>query len=77
MDTLAPSASTTPTSSPHLPGWALPRGRDTSETDAAFAAGIALKSLDDLIRRPSMAWLLARSARSQIGCRGCQDAWPQ
>lgn len=50
MDTLAPSASTTSTSSPRLPGWALPRGRDTSETDAAFAAGIALKSLDDLIR---------------------------
>jgi hypothetical protein len=33
-----------------VPGWALPRGRDVNETDAAFAAGIALKSLDDLIR---------------------------
>jgi hypothetical protein len=49
MDSLAPSASTAPDWSPRLPGWALPRGRDTNETDAAFAAGIALKSLDDLI----------------------------
>lgn len=32
-----------------MPRWALPRGRDINETDAAFAAGIALKSLDDLI----------------------------
>ncbi|NTF72595.1 DUF1403 family protein [Rhizobium rhizogenes] len=50
MDSLAPSASTAPAWSPRLPGWALPRGRDTTEADAAFAAGIALKSLDDLIR---------------------------
>nr|WP_246740149.1 DUF1403 family protein [Rhizobium anhuiense] len=28
----------------------MSRGRDVSESDAAFAAGIALKSLDDLIR---------------------------
>lgn len=50
MDSLAPSAPTAPAWSPRLPGWALPRGRDISETDAAFGAGIALKSLDDLIR---------------------------
>jgi hypothetical protein len=49
MDSLAPSASTDPVWSPRLPGWAL-RGRDINESDAAFAAGIALKSLDDLIR---------------------------
>ncbi|NSY15061.1 DUF1403 family protein [Agrobacterium vitis] len=35
---------------PRLPGWALSRGRDINETDAVFAAGIALKSLDDLVR---------------------------
>ncbi len=35
--------------SAHLPSWALARGRDIDESDAAFAAGIALKSLDDLI----------------------------
>ncbi len=50
MDSLAPSASTAPTWSPRLPGWALPRVRDINETDAAFGAGIALKSIDDLIR---------------------------
>lgn len=50
MDSLAPTASTAPAWSPRLPGWSLPRGRDTDETDAAFVAGIALKSLDDLIR---------------------------
>lgn len=33
-----------------LPAWALPRGRDLTEADAAFSAGIALKSLDDLVR---------------------------
>lgn len=50
MDSLAPSASTAPAWSSRLPGWALPRGRDINESDAAFAAGIALKCLDDLIR---------------------------
>ncbi|WP_011578807.1 MULTISPECIES: DUF1403 family protein [Chelativorans] len=33
-----------------LPAWSVPRGRDLAETDAAFHAGIALKSLDDLVR---------------------------
>ncbi|MGV0908419.1 DUF1403 family protein [Martelella sp. FOR1707] len=33
-----------------LPAWARPRGPDMSEADAAFPAGIALKSLDDLVR---------------------------
>jgi hypothetical protein len=50
MDSLAPSAPTPPPWSPRVPGWTRPRGRDINETDAAFAAGIALKSLDDLIR---------------------------
>lgn len=50
MDSLAPAAPTTSTWPHRLPGWALSRGRDISESDAAFAAGTALKSLDDLIR---------------------------
>ena len=33
-----------------LPGWALPCGREPDALAAAFAAGIALKSLDDLVR---------------------------
>ncbi|MVA27263.1 DUF1403 family protein [Agrobacterium vitis] len=45
MDSLTPSASTAPTWSPRLPGWTLARRRDINETDTAFAAGIALKSL--------------------------------
>lgn len=33
-----------------LPGWTLPRGRAPDDLAAAFAAGIALKSLDDRVR---------------------------
>jgi hypothetical protein len=50
MDSFVTTPSKTPTWPPRLPDWALPRGRDTGEIDTAFAAGIALKSLDDLIR---------------------------
>jgi len=50
MDSLAPTALTIPSWSPRLPGWARPRNHDISESDAAYAAGTALKSLDDLIR---------------------------
>ncbi|MGV2114318.1 DUF1403 family protein [Agrobacterium salinitolerans] len=50
MDSIATPHSPSPTWSSRLPGWALSRGRDPSDIDAAFVAGIALKSLDDLIR---------------------------
>lgn len=50
MDSLTPAAPITSAWSPRLPSWTRPHGRDISEADAAFAAGIALKSLDDLIR---------------------------
>jgi hypothetical protein len=50
MDSLASIASTTPGWSPCLPGRTRPRVHDFTESDAAFAAGIALKSLDDLLR---------------------------
>jgi hypothetical protein len=33
-----------------LPGWTQPRGREPDALAAAFAAGIALKTLDDLVR---------------------------
>ncbi|RYH00328.1 MAG: DUF1403 family protein [Alphaproteobacteria bacterium] len=56
MDSFAPSTPNGLAWSPRVPGWALPRGRDINETDAAFAAGIALKSLDDLIRA-ELPWL--------------------
>ena len=46
------SAPAFPTSAPPalLPAWTIPLRRDITEADAAFSAGIALKSLDDLIR---------------------------
>lgn len=50
MDSLLPATEPPSIWSPRLPGWALSRVRDVTEFDAAFAAGIALKSLDDLIR---------------------------
>lgn len=56
MDSLALSASTASLISPRMPAWASSRGRDLTESDAAFAAGIALKSLDDLVRS-DLPWL--------------------
>ncbi len=50
MESITTAQISSPTWSAHLPGWTLARGRDIDEIDAAFAAGIALKSLDDLIR---------------------------
>lgn len=50
MDSIAPTAPTTSIWPARLPGWALSSARDVNESDAAFAAGVALKSLDDLIR---------------------------
>lgn len=50
MDSITTAQSSSPTWSANLPGWTVARGRDVDERDAAFSAGIALKSLDDLIR---------------------------
>ncbi|WP_318031747.1 DUF1403 family protein [Rhizobium ruizarguesonis] len=50
MDSITPTPEPAAIWSLQLPGWALPRGRDVSESDAAFSAGIAMKSLDDLVR---------------------------
>ncbi|NKK60593.1 DUF1403 family protein [Rhizobium leguminosarum bv. viciae] len=50
MDSHASAPPPAPIWSHALPTWALPRGHETNEADAAFVAGIALKSLDDLIR---------------------------
>lgn len=51
----------------HLPGWALPRGRTPDELDAAFAAGIALKTLDDLVRAEPV-WAGCWRARQALAC---------
>ncbi|MCF1470054.1 DUF1403 family protein [Agrobacterium vitis] len=56
MDSRAPTSEPPSSWSPRLPGWAFLRDRDIPESDAAFSAGIALKSLDDLIRG-DLPWL--------------------
>ena len=50
MDSITKAQLPSTTWSAHLPAWTLAHGRDIDAIDAAFAAGIALKSLDDLIR---------------------------
>ncbi|NKX68263.1 DUF1403 family protein (plasmid) [Labrenzia sp. 5N] len=67
MDSLAlpPAARSAPPGP--LPGWAVPRGSPVSEADAAFAAGIALKSLDDLVRLDP-AWAGCWRARQALEC---------
>jgi hypothetical protein len=50
-----------------LPGWTLPRGREPDELAAAFSAGIALKSLDDLIRSEPV-WAGCWRARQALKC---------
>ncbi|MDP2733325.1 MAG: DUF1403 family protein [Hoeflea sp.] len=53
-----------------MPVWAFSRDRETGdhgEVDAAFAAGIALKSLDDLVRS-NPAWAGCWRARQALKC---------
>ncbi|MFK3968576.1 DUF1403 family protein [Ensifer adhaerens] len=53
--------------SAQLPGWALSRSRESNEVDAAFAAGIALKSLDDLVKN-NLPWAGCWRARQALKC---------
>ena len=67
MDSLAtPHARTAATTAP-LPDWSRPRGPEVSEADAAFSAGIALKSLDDLVRAEP-AWAGCWRERQPLKC---------
>ena len=50
-----------------LPGWTLPRGREPDEIAAAFAAGIVLKSLDDLVRSAPI-WAGCWRSRQALKC---------
>ncbi|MCY0150730.1 DUF1403 family protein [Hoeflea sp. G2-23] len=52
-----------------LPGWARTRGRDLAEADVAFMAGIALKSLDDLVQSDP-AWAGCWRSRQALKCAG-------
>jgi hypothetical protein len=56
-----------PTFTAALPSWTLPRGREPDELAAAFSAGIALKSLDDLIRSEPV-WAGCWRARQALKC---------
>ncbi|PDT48343.1 MULTISPECIES: DUF1403 family protein [Sinorhizobium] len=67
MDSLAlqPISSSVPPA--QLPFWAMPRGREPNELDAAFTAGIGLKSLDDLVRSEPV-WAGCWRARQALKC---------
>ena len=67
MDSLAPVPADAPLALRPLPGWAVPRGQVVCEADAAFVAGIALKSLDDLVRS-APAWAGCWRARQALEC---------
>jgi hypothetical protein len=52
---------------PSVPGWALPRRPVTSDVEAAFLAGSALTSLDNLVRA-APAWSGAWRQRQALTC---------
>ncbi|NGO55536.1 DUF1403 family protein [Allomesorhizobium camelthorni] len=52
---------------PRVPGWALPDGPVSSDADAAFCAGAALTSLDNLVRSEPL-WAGAWRQRLALKC---------
>jgi len=69
MDSLPSVPPSIPIRLPGLPGWVRLRGCDLTEADTAFAAGIALKSLDDLVQTDP-AWAGCWRARQALKCAG-------
>jgi len=67
MDSLPAGPSSLPVCLSGLPAWVRPNGRDVTEADAAFAAGIALKSLDDLVRLNPV-WAGCWRSRQALRC---------
>ena len=67
MDSFTDAPSKPPVWAAKLPGWSMSRGRETSDMDAAFAAGIALKSLDDLVRAAPV-WIGCWRYRQALTC---------
>lgn len=67
MDLPVASPVAVPAFTAALPGWALPRGREPDGLAAAFSAGIALKSLDDLVRS-APAWAGCWRSRQALKC---------
>jgi hypothetical protein len=67
MDSLPVAPSSLPFRLSGLPAWVRPTGRDVTEADAAFAAGIALKSLDDLVQLDPV-WAGCWRSRQALKC---------
>lgn len=67
MDLAPIPASRGPQNVPAVPGWAVPRGPVTNPAEAAFLAGAALNSLDNLVRAEP-AWAGAWRARLALTC---------
>ncbi|MBU4527104.1 MAG: DUF1403 family protein [Desulfomicrobium sp.] len=67
MDSLPAAPSSLPILLSGLRTWVGPNGRDVTEADAAFAAGIAVKSLDDLVRSDP-AWAGCWRSRQALKC---------
>jgi hypothetical protein len=67
MDSLPATPSSLPVRLSGLPAWVRSTGRNVTEADAAFAAGIALKSLDDLVRSDP-AWAGCWRSRQALKC---------
>ena len=67
MDSPVASLVSAPTFTAALPGWALPRGCEPDAVATAFASGIALKSLDDLVRSAPV-WAGCWRARQALKC---------
>jgi hypothetical protein len=67
MDVALIPPSSVPFAVPAIPGWALPRGPVTDPAEAAFLAGAALTSLDNLVRA-NPPWAGAWRARQALSC---------
>ncbi|MCB1384166.1 MAG: DUF1403 family protein [Notoacmeibacter sp.] len=67
MDSLPAAPCSLPFRLSGLPAWVRPNGRDVTEADAAFAAGIALKSLDDLVQLDPV-WAGCWRSRQALKC---------
>jgi hypothetical protein len=67
MDSLPAAPSSLPVRLSGLLAWVRPNGRNVTEVDAAFAAGIALKSLDDLVRLDPV-WAGCWRSRQALKC---------
>ena len=67
MDVAPIPPSPMPVAVPAIPGWALPRGPVTGPVEAAFLAGAALNSLDNLVRS-NPPWAGAWRSRLALNC---------